>query len=98
MKTLRIVILPGDGIGPETMAVAVAARGWRCTSGGRDAHAAWARLDSGSESEVALTRLMARFEDVNRWTDVGRLGEELEVMGMLAHNGRLIAGRQFASL
>ena len=25
MKTLRIVILPGDGIGPETMAVAVAA-------------------------------------------------------------------------
>jgi hypothetical protein len=26
------------------------------------------------------------------WTDVGRLGEELEVMGMLVHNGRLIAG------
>jgi len=33
-----------------------------------------------------------RFEDVNRWTDVGRLGQELEVMGMLVHNGRLIAG------
>ena len=33
-----------------------------------------------------------RFEDVGRWTDVGRLGEELEVMGMLVHNGRLIAG------
>ena len=33
-----------------------------------------------------------RFEDVNRWTDVGRLGEELEVMGMLVHNGRLMAG------
>jgi hypothetical protein len=33
-----------------------------------------------------------RFEDVNRWNDVGRLGEELEVMGMLVHNGRLIAG------
>ena len=33
-----------------------------------------------------------RFEDVNRWTDAGRLGEELEVMGMLVHNGRLIAG------
>lgn len=33
-----------------------------------------------------------RFEDLNRWTDVGRLGEELEVMGMLVHNGRLIAG------
>ncbi len=33
-----------------------------------------------------------RFEDVNRWTDVGRLGEELEVMGMLVHNGRLLAG------
>lgn len=33
-----------------------------------------------------------RFEDLNRWTDVGRLGEELEVMGMLTHNGRLIAG------
>ncbi len=33
-----------------------------------------------------------RFEDIGRWTDVGRLGEELEVMGMLVHNGRLIAG------
>jgi hypothetical protein len=33
-----------------------------------------------------------RFEDLNRWADVGRLGEELEVMGMLVHNGRLIAG------
>lgn len=33
-----------------------------------------------------------RFEDVGRWTDVGRLGEELEVMGMLVHNGRLTAG------
>jgi outer membrane protein assembly factor BamB len=33
-----------------------------------------------------------RFEDVGRWTDVGRLGDELEVMGMLVHNGRLIAG------
>ncbi len=26
------------------------------------------------------------------WQDVGRLGEELEVMGMLVHNGRLMAG------
>lgn len=33
-----------------------------------------------------------RFEDVGRWTDVGRLGQELEVMGMLVHNGRLLAG------
>lgn len=33
-----------------------------------------------------------RFEDVNKWTDVGRLGDELEVMGMLVHNGRLMAG------
>jgi hypothetical protein len=33
-----------------------------------------------------------RFEDLGRWADVGRLGEELEVMGMLVHNGRLIAG------
>jgi hypothetical protein len=33
-----------------------------------------------------------RFEDVGQWTDVGRLGEEMEVMGMLVHNGRLIAG------
>lgn len=33
-----------------------------------------------------------RFEGVNQWTDVGRLGNELEVMGMLVHNGRLIAG------
>ena len=33
-----------------------------------------------------------RFEGVNRWSDVGRLGEELEIMGMLVHNGRLLAG------
>ncbi|MBC8117548.1 MAG: PQQ-like beta-propeller repeat protein, partial [Candidatus Saccharimonas sp.] len=33
-----------------------------------------------------------RFEEANNWTDVGRLGEELEVMGMLVHNGRLMAG------
>ncbi|MBX7212208.1 MAG: LamG domain-containing protein [Verrucomicrobiaceae bacterium] len=33
-----------------------------------------------------------RFEDVGRWTDTGRLGEELEVMGMMVHNGRFIAG------
>lgn len=33
-----------------------------------------------------------RFEGVDQWTDVGRLGEELEVMGMLVHNGRLMAG------
>lgn len=33
-----------------------------------------------------------RFEHVDHWTDVGRLGEELEVMGMLVHNGRLMAG------
>ncbi|WP_395715987.1 LamG-like jellyroll fold domain-containing protein [Prosthecobacter sp.] len=33
-----------------------------------------------------------RFEDVGRWTDIGRLGDELEVMGMLIHNGRFIAG------
>ena len=33
-----------------------------------------------------------RFDGLNQWTDVGRLGNELEVMGMLVHNGRLIAG------
>lgn len=33
-----------------------------------------------------------RFEEPGRWSDVGRLGEELEVMGMLVHNGRLTAG------
>lgn len=33
-----------------------------------------------------------RFDGINQWTDVGRLGNELEVMGMLVHNGRLIAG------
>ena len=32
------------------------------------------------------------FEEANKWTDIGRLGEELEVMGMLVHNGRLMAG------
>lgn len=33
-----------------------------------------------------------RFDGIGRWTDCGRLGEELEVMGMLVHNGRLYAG------
>ncbi|MBW7890065.1 MAG: LamG domain-containing protein [Chitinophagaceae bacterium] len=33
-----------------------------------------------------------RFDGIKQWTDIGRLGEELEVMGMLVHNGRLIAG------
>ncbi len=33
-----------------------------------------------------------RFEEPGRWTDIGRLGDELEVMGMLVHNGRLTAG------
>lgn len=33
-----------------------------------------------------------RFQNANQWVDRGRLGEELEVMGMLVHNGRLYAG------
>ncbi len=33
-----------------------------------------------------------RFDGPNQWKDVGRLGEELEVMGMVVHNGRLIGG------
>lgn len=33
-----------------------------------------------------------RFDGMHRWSDIGRLGEELEVMGMVVHNGRFIAG------
>lgn len=33
-----------------------------------------------------------RYEGDDNWADVGRLGEELEVMGMLVHNGALFAG------
>lgn len=33
-----------------------------------------------------------RFDGIGKWTDAGRLGEELEVMGMLVHNGRFYAG------
>jgi hypothetical protein len=33
-----------------------------------------------------------RLDGASTWTDAGRLGEELEVMGMLVHNGRLLAG------
>jgi hypothetical protein len=33
-----------------------------------------------------------RYENDEQWTDVGRLGQELEVMGMLVHNGSLFAG------
>jgi hypothetical protein len=33
-----------------------------------------------------------RYGGVNDWIDCGRLGQELEVMGMLVHNGGLYAG------
>lgn len=33
-----------------------------------------------------------RYMADGQWTDVGRLGEELEVMGMAAYNGKLYAG------
>jgi len=33
-----------------------------------------------------------RYDDDNRWSDVGRLGQELEVMGMMVHNGKVYAG------
>lgn len=33
-----------------------------------------------------------RYVADNQWDDTGRLGEELEVMGMLVHNGKLFAG------
>ncbi|MSR56451.1 MAG: LamG domain-containing protein [Planctomycetaceae bacterium] len=33
-----------------------------------------------------------RYQGDNDWADVGRLGEELEVMGMIVHNGQLFAG------
>ena len=46
--------------------VVAAARGWRCTAEGRAAHATWARLDVGGEAEGAVSRLMVRFDDVNR--------------------------------
>ena len=38
----------------------------------------------GRGEEVSQTRFV--------WRDVGQLGQELEVMGMLVHNGRLMAG------
>lgn len=33
-----------------------------------------------------------RYDGGTRWIDCGRLGQELEVMGMLVHNGQLYAG------
>jgi hypothetical protein len=33
-----------------------------------------------------------RYDGDEKWVDVGRLGQELEVMGMLVHNGALFAG------
>jgi hypothetical protein len=33
-----------------------------------------------------------RYDGDNQWADCGRLGEELEVMGMLVHNGGMFAG------
>ena len=32
------------------------------------------------------------YDGDNDWKDVGRLGQELEVMGMMVHNGKLYAG------
>lgn len=45
-------------------------------------------LHVGTWPSGRVYRLAANGE----WLDTGRLGEELEVMGMLVHNGRLIAG------
>lgn len=33
-----------------------------------------------------------RYSSDDRWEDMGRLGDELEVMGMMVHNGKLFAG------
>lgn len=33
-----------------------------------------------------------RLSEGDKWDDLGQLGDELEVMGMLVHNGRLMAG------
>lgn len=33
-----------------------------------------------------------RYDGDDKWADVGRLGQELEVMGMLVHNGAVFAG------
>ncbi len=33
-----------------------------------------------------------RYDGDDRWSDVGQLGDELEVMGMMVHNGKLFAG------
>jgi Concanavalin A-like lectin/glucanases superfamily len=48
----------------------------------------WGKLYVGTWA----TGKVFRYEEDNRWTDVGRLGEELEVMGMAVHNGQLFAG------
>lgn len=32
------------------------------------------------------------YEGIDNWKDTGRLGEELEVMGLIVHNGQLLAG------
>ena len=39
-----------------------------------------------------------RFEALDHWTDTGRLGDELEVMGMLVHNGRFVAGTSYNAI
>jgi hypothetical protein len=46
--------------------VATAARGVRCTTEGRTAHASWARLPPGSNEEAALRRVFERFNTLNR--------------------------------
>jgi hypothetical protein len=43
-----------------------AARGVRVTPEGRDAHAGWARLDLGSDAEIALRRSYEAFLTLNR--------------------------------
>lgn len=49
----------------ETGLVVRANRGLRVTSEGREAHAAWARVDSGGELEAAVERAYTRFLVLN---------------------------------
>jgi hypothetical protein len=50
----------------EAGLVARAPKGLRITPAGRELHTTWARLETGSEVEVAVDRMYRRFLDLNR--------------------------------
>jgi hypothetical protein len=88
---LRGVILIEDGSATAELATVLEAAGFATRRGakllatplGRDEHAAWSRLEPGSEEEAAAARSYATFLPLNR--DLLRLCHDWQVRGGVAN-------------